>query len=223
MRFRASTARGNKFRTTRLRWSNSKLVNFSGEKCYDTCDSPCRVSWDDVANGEQIHHVEHEQWLGGLLHANDELVHALMTFEQLDRSIDADSDSDDELAEQAHLYRSMTHPCNTRARPTNTSTTVVALKGKEAMASGHSPTTSQPPDLSELHIATSPKAAAPPRPPPMAKPGLRMPPPQPPRPAPPPAPPAPRQEPKDEEEDDDPFGDNHVIDTPAVEREQPRW
>lgn len=33
---------------------------------------------------------------------------ALMTFEQLDRSIDADSDSEDELAEQAHLYRSKT-------------------------------------------------------------------------------------------------------------------
>lgn len=30
-----------------------------------------------------------------------------MSFEQFDRSIDADSDSDDELAEQAHLYRSM--------------------------------------------------------------------------------------------------------------------
>lgn len=29
-----------------------------------------------------------------------------MTYEQLDRSIDADSDSDDELAEQAHMYRS---------------------------------------------------------------------------------------------------------------------
>ena len=55
----------------------------------------------------QIHHVESEQWLGSLLHANDELVQALMTFEQLDRSIDADSDSDDELAEQAHMYRSM--------------------------------------------------------------------------------------------------------------------
>ncbi|ROV91042.1 hypothetical protein VMCG_09602 [Cytospora schulzeri] len=52
-----------------------------------------------------IHHVESEQWLGSLLHANDELVQALMTFEQLDRSIDADSDSDDELAEQAHMYR----------------------------------------------------------------------------------------------------------------------
>ena len=38
--------------------------------------------------------MEDEQWLGGLLHANDELVMALMTFEQLDRSIDADSDSE---------------------------------------------------------------------------------------------------------------------------------
>lgn len=49
--------------------------------------------------------MESEQWLGPLLHANDELVTALMTFEQLDRSIDADSDSDDEMAEQAHLYK----------------------------------------------------------------------------------------------------------------------
>lgn len=57
----------------------------------------------------KIHHVDHEQWLGPLLHANDELVHALMTFEQLDQSVDADSDSDDELAEQAHLYRSKLH------------------------------------------------------------------------------------------------------------------
>jgi len=52
-----------------------------------------------------IHHVNSEQWLGALLHANDELVTALMTFEQLDRSIDADSDSDDEIAHQAHIYR----------------------------------------------------------------------------------------------------------------------
>jgi hypothetical protein len=33
-----------------------------------------------------------------------------MTFEQLDRSIDADSDSDDEMAEQAHLYKSKLVP-----------------------------------------------------------------------------------------------------------------
>ena len=49
--------------------------------------------------------MEAEQWLGALLHANDELVTSLMTFEQLDRSIDADSDSDDELANQQHMYK----------------------------------------------------------------------------------------------------------------------
>lgn len=53
-----------------------------------------------------IQHVETEEWLGALIQANDQLVTSLMTFEQLDRSIDADSDSDDELAEQAHAYRS---------------------------------------------------------------------------------------------------------------------
>ncbi|KAM3079524.1 hypothetical protein ACMFMG_005944 [Clarireedia jacksonii] len=59
-----------------------------------------------------IQHVETEDWLGALLHANDELVTALMTFEQLDRSIDADSDSDDELAEQQHMYKIMSERRN---------------------------------------------------------------------------------------------------------------
>lgn len=59
-----------------------------------------------LANDSQIHRVEQEEWLGSLLNANDALVHSLMSFEQMDRSIDADSDSDDELAEQAHMYRS---------------------------------------------------------------------------------------------------------------------
>jgi hypothetical protein len=34
-------------------------------------------------------------------------VNALTTFENLDKSIDADSDSDDELAEQQHAYKCM--------------------------------------------------------------------------------------------------------------------
>lgn len=59
-----------------------------------------------------IHNVESEQWLGSLLNANDALVTALMTFEQLDCSIDADSDSDDELAAQAHMYRSTFSNCH---------------------------------------------------------------------------------------------------------------
>ncbi|EKD15285.1 vhs domain containing protein [Drepanopeziza brunnea f. sp. 'multigermtubi' MB_m1] len=51
--------------------------------------------------------VPGDEYLGSLLNANDQLVEALMTFEQLDRSIDADSDSDDELATQQHMYKVM--------------------------------------------------------------------------------------------------------------------
>ncbi|CAI4219990.1 unnamed protein product [Parascedosporium putredinis] len=95
-------------------------------------------------NQSAIHHVESEQYLGSLLHANDELILALMTFEQLDRSIDADSDSEDELAEQAHLYR------------------MAQLRGRESNpASPTSPT----PDVAGLSISSSsPPRPAPPRP-----------------------------------------------------------
>ncbi len=41
-----------------------------------------------------IQHVESEQWLGSLIHANEELVNALMTFEVMDKGVDDDSDSD---------------------------------------------------------------------------------------------------------------------------------
>jgi hypothetical protein len=141
----------------------------------------------------QIHHVEDEQWLGGLLHANDELVRALMSFEQMDRSIDADSDSDDELAEQAHLYRMAT------------------MRGKEAQGAP-SPTSTHPPDLGALSLEAAPKPAAAPAPP-------RPPPAQPQRPA---AQQHPEPE-EDEDDDDDPFADRNVVETPALERGEPRW
>jgi hypothetical protein len=43
-----------------------------------------------------IHLVESEQYIGGLLAANDELVKGLMAFEVMDKSIDDDSDSDND-------------------------------------------------------------------------------------------------------------------------------
>ena len=43
-----------------------------------------------------IHYVESEQWLGSLIHANEELVTALMAFEVLDKSVEDDSDSEGE-------------------------------------------------------------------------------------------------------------------------------
>ncbi|KAM3530619.1 hypothetical protein NHJ13051_001283 [Beauveria bassiana] len=159
-----------------------------------------------------IHHVEHEQWLGGLLHANDELVHALMTYEQLDQSIDADSDSDDEIAEQAHLYKTLPPP-----------TVVAAQRGKDAStAATHetpaadrltlnepSPVTAnfssgQTPLASAAAATTaSPKTAH--HRPPVVAPGDDL------------------ESASEDEDEDDPFADSHAAGTPAVERSEPRW
>ncbi|KAK2736897.1 putative actin patch assembly and actin polymerization protein [Myotisia sp. PD_48] len=44
-----------------------------------------------------IQHIESEDFLGSLIHANEELVNALMTFEVLDKSVDYDSDSEEDM------------------------------------------------------------------------------------------------------------------------------
>ncbi|KAI0816197.1 hypothetical protein GGR55DRAFT_625878 [Xylaria sp. FL0064] len=149
-----------------------------------------------------IHYVEDEQWLGGLLHANDELVLALMTFEQLDRSIDADSDSEDELAEQAHLYRMATEKHKQSMSPTDP-------------ASPSSPVA----DMAGLSLNPSlpSRRSAPPRPSASSK-----------LPIPPRArsPPSHRGESDDdsaEEDENDPFADRNAVETPMVERGEPRW
>ncbi|KAF9890195.1 putative actin patch assembly and actin polymerization protein [Aspergillus nanangensis] len=46
-----------------------------------------------------IQYVESEEYLGSLIHANEELVTALMAFEVLDKSVDHDSDSDQDVLE----------------------------------------------------------------------------------------------------------------------------
>lgn len=46
-----------------------------------------------------IQNVESEEFLGSLIHANEELVTALMAFEVLDKSVDYDSDSDQDVLE----------------------------------------------------------------------------------------------------------------------------
>lgn len=154
----------------------------------------------------QIHHVESEQWLGSLLHANDELVMALMTFEQLDRSIDADSDSDDELAEQAHIYRMMAERAKSPTSPRSPTTDMANLRIT-------SPASPPPP----------PRPAAPPRPSAMSKPqsshlalpgksGTYS---------------AGNGDDDSEDEEDadenDPFADRNAVVTPKVERAEPTW
>jgi hypothetical protein len=143
--------------------------------------------------------VESEEWLGALLHANDELVTALMTFEQLDRSIDADSDSDDEMAEQAHLYK----------REYSQMHTLYMLTSPVASERQGTDTAQQ---LAGLHLGSKSKSPVPEN-----------------RPAPPPRPvPAPAPEPEEEEDfeeedENDPFADRNALETPVIEKSEPRW
>lgn len=185
----------------------------------------------------QIYLVDSEEYLGSLLHANDELVTALMTFEQLDRSIDADSDSDDDLAEQAHRYRSMAPeppcPCFALVETDICICIVIVEKGKEPASPTSPPAL---PDLGGLSIdiekPSSPPPApkppsrplAPPRPSAMSKPHLLL--------------PIGRRpqltvmggdsdggesyEDADEDEND-PFADRHEVGTPGLEKGEPRW
>lgn len=81
-----------------------------------------------------IQHVESEQWLGSLIHANEELVTALMSFEVLDKSLEDDSDSednewdDDAPSNQKSAQESFAGL--TIANPTNERTPARALDGK---------------------------------------------------------------------------------------------
>ncbi|KAK4232607.1 hypothetical protein QBC38DRAFT_351955 [Podospora fimiseda] len=107
-----------------------------------------------------IHYVESEQWLGSLLHANDELVTALMTFEQLDRSIDADSDSDDDLAEQTHLYRMAQERAAKGKDPVSPSSPVQSMAGL-SLGSPQSPRTAPPrPSAPKPSMLSSPRRVA---------------------------------------------------------------
>ncbi|OAA61103.1 vhs domain containing protein [Niveomyces insectorum RCEF 264] len=167
-----------------------------------------------------IYLVDAEEWLGTLLHANDELVTALMTYEQLDRSIDADSDSDDDLAEQAHRYRMITEKAKEPASPTS------PVPGMANLSLAASPaSSSSPPPLSSRPA----RPTAPPRPPATSKPPLpqaawspRAPPP----------PPLPSQQRDDsdadsygdnDEDENDPFADRNAVVTPKGEKGEPRW
>ena len=65
-----------------------------------------------------IQHVESEQWLGSLISANDGLVEALMAFEILDKSVDDDSDSDEQEGSDGKEPAKSTRPESDKERNT---------------------------------------------------------------------------------------------------------
>lgn len=76
-----------------------KLINRENQRVSDNPE--CRNRFETCKGLRRqilryIQLVESEQYIGGLLAANDELVKALMAYEIMDKSIDDDSDSDPE-------------------------------------------------------------------------------------------------------------------------------
>jgi hypothetical protein len=125
-----------------------------------------------------------------------------MTFEQLDRSIDADSDSDDEIAEQAHAYKGKFYHLPTAPCPPffSHTCTVISEKGKESDVS-------QSFAGLQINRKNSSPEARPPPPPRLAQ-------------------PAPVDEDEDDfqsEDENDPFADRNALHTPKVERDEPTW
>ena len=144
-----------------------------------------------------------------------------MTFEQLDRSIDADSDSDDDLAEQAHLYRRKA-PSSPVPHLINTTTNTRKVATERAKGKDPAPPTStSPPSLANLSLDTAP--AKPPRPAAPPRPSARKPPVAPAPAARQAAPPSDEEEEDEDEDENDPFADRNAVATPHVERGEPRW
>ncbi|PGH07791.1 hypothetical protein AJ79_06179 [Helicocarpus griseus UAMH5409] len=77
-----------------------KLVNREHQRVSDSPDVMSRFErCKDLRRQilRYIQYVESDDFLGSLIHANDELVTALMAFEVLDKSVDDDSDSDSNI------------------------------------------------------------------------------------------------------------------------------
>ena len=76
-----------------------KLINREHKRVSEDADAIKRFETCKLLRRQilrYIQYIESEQWLGSLIHANEELVNALMTFEVMDKSVDDDSDSDEE-------------------------------------------------------------------------------------------------------------------------------
>ena len=137
--------------------------------------------------------VMDESYLGTLLSANDQLSDALILYEQLDKSFDYDSDSEDyEGGADASIAWAARRAS---ASPTS------AMRNL-SIGSGSPPPQSSRPQFSPPPIVS-----------PSSKGKQRVPEPV----------PEPEDEADDDDDDDDPFGDSHAVDTPAVEKKGMAW
>ncbi|KAK7202468.1 hypothetical protein BZA70DRAFT_270014 [Myxozyma melibiosi] len=186
-----------------------KLVNREKELSTDNirateCFNKCRKLRRLVLRF--IQHIESEDYIGSLIHANEELVAALQLYDKMSQPIDEDSDSEeyDSESEEDELERDL---ARTSKNATTTRRSASAHASSSSSRSSHSRTPS-----AGGHVPTAEQLAHKRRPPPIpvkspllsefkAKMAI-----------------------KDEDEvEDDPFGDAARIETPRVEKKEMSW
>ena len=175
-----------------------KLINRERERVSENANTKRRFETCKGLRRQTFRYcslVMDESYLGTLLNANDQLSDALIMYEQLDRSFDYDSDSEDyddpdvssaHAAQQGHAI-GITSP-----------TSAASVQSKMAgLSLGNAPPVMppRPPTLT----ATSPDGG---------KGKLRE---------------EPEDDYEDEEDENDPFADRNAVNTPRVEKDEPTW
>ncbi|KAL2000469.1 hypothetical protein VTN02DRAFT_3038 [Thermoascus thermophilus] len=141
-----------------------------------------------------IQNVEGDDYLGSLIHANEELVTALMAFEVLDKSVDYDSDSEDD----AHSAQSS--PTRNGFSPTRNSMGRDLNESFAGLVLNPPPKPPRPPRPMSISLPT-PKPSSSPRVHDSET----------------------ESKTDDDDDDDNPFGDKNAIRTPAFEKSEPTW
>ncbi|EWC46398.1 hypothetical protein DRE_04341 [Drechslerella stenobrocha 248] len=126
-----------------------KLINREKERVSDNPEvmkrfEACKLLRRQILR--YIQHVESEQWLGGLIHANEELVEALTLFEILDKPPGEDSDSE---AEWEQMPKDSTDEAATRLGKLK-----IVGGGHSPMPPGQVPPRERDYDSSELEDAS---------------------------------------------------------------------
>ncbi|KAI9672986.1 MAG: putative actin patch assembly and actin polymerization protein [Caeruleum heppii] len=178
-----------------------KLINRENKRVSEDAEvlkrfETCKVLRRQILR--YIQYVESEQWLGSLIHANEELVNALMAFEILDKSVDVDSDSDeDEWDDDSASKMAIKSPGGGDATDTFAGLTLGDKSENAVPAKPPRPGMSMAMPPKPSFSATKGKYAQE----------------------------SPKEEPDDQDDDDedDPFADRNAVSTPHMERPGMTW
>lgn len=190
--------------TNSLKRLNRETTQPSADPQIQQLYAQCRKLRKDVLI--YIQRTENEEWVGTLINANEELVQALSHYERASKPIEQDSDSDAWSASDSDGEGSKVGP----QKRTSTGGSSSIAEDLASRLRATSLSKEVPPPRPPRPVAVESPPAKPPRPMPMTSANARF---------------CVRRENADcrgkqpvDDDDDDPFGDEHVIETPGNDR-----